>query len=148
MRNINQGRKSLSISKEGFLYRGALLFNSLDANIRNEPKLERFKEMLKKWIKDKIPAKPASRFPHLPTRQHHVQAPPQPPDRPVQQPEIPDAGLNNIRNYFRPQDLTLPQHGDRLDQHGPPPLQVRDPPDGQHQENNNQRSIRDYFHPT
>ena len=66
--NINQGRKSLSISKEGFLYRGALLFNSLEADVRREPKLERFKELLKKWIKDKIPAKPASKIPYLQTR--------------------------------------------------------------------------------
>ena len=175
--NINQGRKSLSISKEGFLYRGALLFNSLEADVRREPKLERFKELLKKWIKDKIPAKPASKIPYLPTRQHHVQAPPQQPDGHAQQPEPPDQGQNNIKNYFQPLNLTLPQHRDSLDQHGPPPSQLQDPTDyqhgagpwhedrldqhappppqiqdttenQQHQENNNQRSIRNYFHPT
>ena len=153
--NINQGGKSLSITKEGFLYRGKILFNNLEENIRNEQKLDKFKEMLKKWIKEKIPVKPVTKLSHLPTRQHHTQHPPQPPDCSTQQPVPPDLRLttrpaqqNTIRNYFGPQDLNLPQHGDPLDQHGLPPPQVRDLPEHQYQENNNQRSIRDYFNPT
>ena len=139
--NINQGGKSLSITKEGFLYRGALSFNNLEENIRNEEKLKKIKEMLKKWRKEKIPVKPASKL-HLPTTQHHTQPPPQQPDCQNQQPEPPDLRLKTIRNYFRPQDPSRPQHGDPLDQHGP------GPPEDQYQENKNQRSIRDYFYPT
>ena len=39
---------SLSIAREGFLYRGATLINKLDASLRNETKLEMFKKGLKK----------------------------------------------------------------------------------------------------
>ena len=37
--SIQQVKKSLSISKEGFVYRGVSLMNKLDDNLRNEPKL-------------------------------------------------------------------------------------------------------------
>ena len=48
----------LSQSKEGFLYRGALLFNLLDIKIRKTETLQEFKAEVHRWVKDNIPAKP------------------------------------------------------------------------------------------
>ena len=48
----------LSQSKEGFLYRGVLLFNQLDIRIRKIETLEEFKAEVQRWVKTNIPAKP------------------------------------------------------------------------------------------
>ena len=42
------------ISRAGFIYRGANLFNSLTRSIREEKKTKVFKESVKKWVKGNI----------------------------------------------------------------------------------------------
>ena len=45
-----------------------MLLNSLDKDLRNEGKLERFKVGLKKWVKTNIPTKPIVKFPKFERR--------------------------------------------------------------------------------
>ena len=61
-------RRKLGISREGFICRATMLLNSLDEDLRNEGKLERFKVGLKKWVKTNIPTKPIVRFPKFERR--------------------------------------------------------------------------------
>ena len=44
-------RYKLNIAKEGFVFRGATIFNKLDVKLRNETKLSIFKEGVRKWVK-------------------------------------------------------------------------------------------------
>ena len=55
-------RCTLSVSREGFVYRGTILYNSLPENIRNEFNLGKFKSKLREWIKVNIKIKPGSKF--------------------------------------------------------------------------------------
>ena len=49
---------SLETSRAGFVYRGGRLYNSLSRNLREEKSIPKFKEGVKKWVKDKIPVRP------------------------------------------------------------------------------------------
>ena len=49
---------SLETSRAGFVYRGGRLYNSLSRNLREEMSIPKFKEGVKKWVKDKIPVRP------------------------------------------------------------------------------------------
>lgn len=91
---IHPSSKKLSISKEGFLYRGACLMNKLDENIRKETKIDRFKTGAKNWVKKNIKIKPSSKHPQIVERRI---LPPQPEPVAVQ-------GLQDIRRYFLPQN--------------------------------------------
>lgn len=51
--------KKLSITREGFIYRGTLLFNRLPPELRTETKLEKFKTCTRKWVSRNILYKPA-----------------------------------------------------------------------------------------
>ena len=51
-------RYKMNIAREGFIYRGAQLYNKLDGDLRAEPKLEKFKTGLRKWVKTNIAVKP------------------------------------------------------------------------------------------
>ena len=51
-------RSSLTLSREGFLYRGSKLFNLLPENLRNENKISKFKREAKAWVKLNIAVKP------------------------------------------------------------------------------------------
>ena len=53
---------TLNIAGEGFIYRGTTLFNKLNENLIGEPKLSRFKEEVRKWVKSNIPNKPKPTF--------------------------------------------------------------------------------------
>ena len=44
--------------REGFLYRGAKLWNSLDQQLKTEENVKTFKQELRKWVLNKIPALP------------------------------------------------------------------------------------------
>ena len=55
---IGVNNKSLSISRAGFVYRGAKLFNSLPQEIRCLKKHNSFKLEVKKWIKENVSIKP------------------------------------------------------------------------------------------
>ena len=72
--SIHTSKKSLSISKEAFLHRGACLMNKLEDNLRNESKLEKFKTGMKKWSRENIKTKPTSKYPKItfrnPVQQH------------------------------------------------------------------------------
>ena len=48
---------SLETSRAGFVYRGGRLYNSLRRNLREEITISKFKEGVKKWVKDKIPVR-------------------------------------------------------------------------------------------
>ena len=51
-------RSSLTLSREGFIYRGSKLFNLLPENLRNENKISKFKGEAKTWVKLNIAVKP------------------------------------------------------------------------------------------
>ena len=55
---INQEVTSLGLLKEGFVYRGTMLFNQLPNDIKNETSLPMFKENVKSWILENILVKP------------------------------------------------------------------------------------------
>ena len=44
--------------REGILYRGAKLWNSLDHHLKNEVSMKTFKQELRKWVLNNIPALP------------------------------------------------------------------------------------------
>jgi hypothetical protein len=56
--SVLQPKTSLSITKEGFVYRGITLINMLDVSLRCEAKLENFKVRLRYWVKKNISVKP------------------------------------------------------------------------------------------
>ena len=55
-------RYRLNIAREGFVFRGATIFNKLDVNLRKETKLSIFKEGVRKWVKQNISIKPKAHF--------------------------------------------------------------------------------------
>ena len=125
---IHPPTKKLSISKEGFLYRGACILNKLDDNLRNENKLEIFKSGMKKWVKRNINIKPVSKHPQLVYRN---------PGPNHMQPQA-DPNPYDIRRFLIPQNpaqvpaqppMLPPQPTD-----GPPPATI-------------QRGIQRYFAP-
>ena len=67
--SILQKKKKLSITQEGFVYRGATLLNKLSEGLRNEENSERFKVGLRRWVLANIPAKPVTKFTQFKKRQ-------------------------------------------------------------------------------
>ena len=61
LRQVNKTRvdQRLTISREGFMYRGGLLWNSLPVNLRMIGDTPKFKRDVKTWVKEAIPVKPA-----------------------------------------------------------------------------------------
>ena len=55
---IKLRKTQLGISKEGFIYRGAKLFNMLPLQLKEESNISKFKKMAKSWIKSTIAVKP------------------------------------------------------------------------------------------
>ena len=114
--SIGHKNKTLSISKEGFLYRATCIMNKLDDNLRNETKLERFKAGVRMWVKKNIKIKPSTRHPKLIGRKL-VTPQPTPQDTP---------NPNDIRRFLirqdSPQNHTLPML------RPPPPPTDRPPP--------------------
>ena len=101
--SIQQAGCSLSITKEGFIYRGANLFNKISENLRNESEIKKFKSGAKTWVLKNIPIKPSSRHPHLAARNNvHRPAPPPPPIAP------PHLSQNSIRRYLVPPNRLPP----------------------------------------
>ena len=79
---LNLPNYKLSQAKEGFVYRGALLFNRLSQEIRNETNINRFKRNVKTWVKENISVKPKSNqslFLRGPTIHQLIQQSEQPP---------------------------------------------------------------------
>ena len=63
--NIEFPTRHLSISKESFIYRSAMILNKLPENIRNEKSMNKFKTKLKKWSVENILTKPKQKFPTI-----------------------------------------------------------------------------------
>ena len=59
---LNHPKTSLAISREGFIQRGITLMNKLDKSARQECNTKKFKETVKKWVKDNINEKPKLRY--------------------------------------------------------------------------------------
>ena len=93
--SVLQPKTSLSIRKEGFVYRGITLMNMLDVSLRCEAKLENFKVRLRDWVKKNISVKPKPKFLAL---GRAVIQPPQPQPRARIEPP-----RNLITNYFQQQ---------------------------------------------
>ena len=55
-------KTKLSISREGFVQRAGVLFNTLDEALRNEDKLSKFKISLREWVIKNVAVKPKSKF--------------------------------------------------------------------------------------
>ena len=124
--NITLQNKKLSISREGFAYRGAALLNKLDDDLRNEINVKTFKVGLRRWVLSNIAVKPKRGYiqfqrkkvlrPVTPVRrngqdirnflidrssstgqeQQRCSSPPQPTDRP------PPGGQQGILSFFSP----------------------------------------------
>ena len=58
----------LDISREGFIYRAAVLYNAIDEDLRREENVERFKSGLRKWVSENISVKQSSKFPRIASR--------------------------------------------------------------------------------
>ena len=56
--NTIQVHCDLTISRSGFLYRGARIWNQLPSEMRQETRLAAFKVQLRKWIISNVPVKP------------------------------------------------------------------------------------------
>ena len=65
-RNQNNRRRSQNINvnfklargREGFIYRGKILFNALPLSVKMEGKVGRFKKLAKQWVRNNIPVVP------------------------------------------------------------------------------------------
>ena len=90
---------SLNIAREGFIYRGASIFNKLEVSLRNEAKLETFKIRVKKWVIKNIPIKPKPHFPSI-SAGNRSDHPPPPPPKP------PPKSANTISRYLIPRKPT------------------------------------------
>ena len=86
----------LNIAREGFIYRGATIFNKLDVNIRTESKLSKFKLEVRKWVKKNIPIKPKPAFESIASVLY--QTPPPPSEPPP--PQGPPTPQKTILDYF------------------------------------------------
>ena len=59
---LNLPNYKLSILREGFIYRGVYLYNSLEEHVRNELEISRFKEKCKGWVMQNVSVKPKPHF--------------------------------------------------------------------------------------
>ena len=55
---IQQKKTQLGIYREGFVYRGAQLFNMQPLQLREETNMNKFKKNVKSWIKSTVAVKP------------------------------------------------------------------------------------------
>ena len=56
--NTIEVNRNLTVSRSGFIFRGADLWNKLPIDIRSCDKLETFRTKVKNWIREKVPVKP------------------------------------------------------------------------------------------
>ena len=96
--SVSQASLSLSIAREGFIYRGSSIINKLDEKLRNEEKLSKFKSGVRAWVLKNIQIKPTSRFPSIVNGMKRKPPEPDPPD------PLP---LNGIRRYLVPRVIPM-----------------------------------------
>ena len=130
--SMGQVKKKLSISKEGFIFRGGCILNRLDDNLRNEEKLQKFKVGIRAWVKKNISIKPCSKYPSLAGKKRVL------PQAFAQD----EPGPNDIRRFLVPisQAPTPPSPADR-----PPP--TARPPTTSHRLPTTSTGIERYFQP-
>ena len=128
--SIGQPEHSLSIAREGFVFRGVSIFNKLDESLKNEPKCEKFKTGVRNWVKKNIPIKPSPKYSNFSKRQLCDQPNPPPPPDPPDQP-------NSILRYLIPAQVRTE------------PRSRSSPPHSNQQTRYQvQKNIKNYFYPT
>ena len=55
---IDLGASKLEIQKQGFVYRGGNLYNQLPLELREQPSIPKFKNEVRKWVKEKVSTRP------------------------------------------------------------------------------------------
>ena len=99
---LNIPKYRLSLSREGFIYRGATLFNQLDENIREEKNANQFKKLTKDWIKKNISVKPKQFFSSIIQRPKNGEAYSHLGTSNNQLSNGPAVTQNQITRYFKP----------------------------------------------
>ena len=102
---VQHPRYTLNIAREGFIYRGATIYNKLDECLRNETKLQRFKDGVREWVKTNITIRPKPTFQSILAGRHsnHPPPPPEPPPPPQPPPR-----QGTITRYFMQVDKSQP----------------------------------------
>ena len=94
---VVQPRYSRNIPREGFIYRGAAIFNKLGESLRKESKLLKFKTDVREWVKANISIRPKQLFESIVAGSQGNQPPPPPPEPP---PPVQLGRQYLITNYF------------------------------------------------
>ena len=97
---VQQPGYTLNIAREGFIYRGASIFNKLEVSLRKETKLDTFKVRVKEWVKKNVDIKPTAHFSSIVTGNKNNR--PTPPKSPPKPPPKPPPTANTITRYFVP----------------------------------------------
>ena len=100
---VSQQRYRLNMAREGFIYRGAMIFNKFDECLRKDSELQRFKNGVREWVKSNIHIRPQQLFPSISAGIQTNQPPPPPPEPPPQQPP-----RNTITRYLIPVSRSQP----------------------------------------
>ena len=105
---VLQPKYKLNLAREGFIYRGAAIFNKLGEGLRKEPKLQKFKDDLKDWIKMNISIRPKQIFQSIVAGSQGNQAPPPPPPpEPPPPPQQRPRRQNLITMYLVPRERNV-----------------------------------------
>ena len=92
-------RCKLNITREGFVYRGATIYNKLEESLRKELKLEKFKTGVREWFKANISIRPKQIFQSISAGSQRDHPPPPPP--PLPEPPPVQQRQNLIREGFQ-----------------------------------------------
>ena len=104
---VQRPRYTLNIAREGFIYRGATIYNKLDECLRNETKLQRFKTGVREWVKTNITIRPKPTFQSILAGRPSNQPPPPPEPPPPPTPQPPPR-QGTITRYFMTVDKSQP----------------------------------------
>ena len=104
---VLQPKYKLNLAREGFIYRGAAIFNKLGEGLRKEPKLQKFKDDLKDWIKMNISIRPKQIFQSIVAGSQGNQPPPPPPPPEPPPPQQRPIRQNLITMYLVPRERNV-----------------------------------------
>ena len=99
---VPRPKYKLNIAREGFIYRGATIYNKLDECLRTETKLSKFKTGVREWVKRNISIRPKPTFQSILAVRPSNQPPPPPEPPPPPPPSQPPSRQGTITRYFRP----------------------------------------------